>query len=257
MSSGQIERQRASFDGLVDSGVYSADFDHAPAAKAFVGHVLQEVAARFGGRAPLEVLDCGCGTGAWLHFIHGQLLRAGHPAQRLCGFDLSERMVEVAREKLRDLTDPSEIRPGNMLEPQSYDFARAAGGFDLVFTYDVIQQLPRARQIEACFNIVGALSPGGIALIFDNDSRTKFGRRMAVRKFMTRYFGLKLVPRYYCNAAYPPLERFRQRIADATASRAEIMVRADGIKRVLIVERSADDAASGPREKGAARRLAS
>lgn len=257
MNSAHIDRQRESFDGLVESGIYSADFDHAPAAKAFVGRVLQEVAGRIGGRSPLAVLDCGCGTGAWLHFIHQELARAEHPPHRLCGFDLSERMVEVAREKLRDLADPSEIRPGNMLEPQSYAFDRVPGGFDLVFTYDVIQQLPRARQIDACFNIVGALSPGGIALIFDNDSQTRFGRRMAVRKFVTRHFGLELVPRYYCNAAYPPLERFRRRIADATGSRAEIMIRGDGIKRVLIVERSADDATSGRSGKAAARRLAS
>ena len=57
------------------------------------------------------------------------------------------------------------------------------------------------------------LAIGGAALIFDNDAESPFGRRMALRKFMTRYFGLRLVPDYYCNASYPPLNRLRQRIA--------------------------------------------
>lgn len=237
MNSDLLDRQRESFDSLVDSGIYSTEFDHPPAAKRFVGAVLQEIAPRLRRPTPLKVLDCGCGTGAWLSFIHAQLLDAGYGAQRLCGFDLSERMVDVAHEKLRDLAKEPDIRLGNVLEPQSYAFAGLEGGFDLIFTYDVVQQLPRARQIEACLTIAGALSPNGIALIFDNDAETRFGRRMAVRKFLTRYFGLRLVPRYYCNAAYPPLEKFRQRIAERAPLNTEIVVRADGVKRALIVER--------------------
>lgn len=237
MNSDLLDRQRASFDSLVDSGIYSTEFDHPPAAKAFVGAVLQEMAPRLRKPAPLKVLDCGCGTGAWLAFIHAQLSDAGYRAQRLCGFDLSERMVAVAHEKLGGLAEKPDIRPGNVLEPESYAFAGLEGGFDLIFTYDVVQQLPRARQIDACFTIAGALSPNGIALIFDNDAETRFGRRMAVRKFLTRYLGLRLVPRYYCNAAYPPLEKFRQRLAGRTSLNAEIVVRADGVKRALVVER--------------------
>jgi hypothetical protein len=68
---------------------------------------------------------------------------------------------------------------------------------------------------------------------------------MAWRKFLTRYFGLRLVPRYYCNASYPPLERFRRRFADDAALRAEIVVRADGVKRALIVERGTAAALDG------------
>src|SRR3546814_5713941 len=38
VSSRLLERQRKSFDGLVDSGVYDRDFDHAPAAKRSEEH---------------------------------------------------------------------------------------------------------------------------------------------------------------------------------------------------------------------------
>lgn len=230
-----VDRQRKSFDRLVDDGVYDVDFDHAAAAKSFVSEVLRQVAPRLPREKRLKVLDCGCGTGAWLSFIHRQLTDHGLSDLRLCGFDLSERMVEVARQKLRDLADPADIRSGNALEEKSYAFSDGADGFDLVFAYDMIQQLPRGRQLDACDLIVETMRPEGVAVIFDNDCGTRFGRRMAVRKFLTRYCGLRLVPRYYCNAAYPPLEHFRRMLDARAAMGAEIVVRADGIKRALIV----------------------
>ena len=60
---------------------------------------------------------------------------------------------------------------------------------------------------------------------------------MGRRKFFTRYFGLPLVPRFYCNAKYPPLARFRDRLAADPAIDAEILVRDDAVKRALIVHR--------------------
>jgi len=242
VSSRLLDRQKESFDSLVDEGVYSVDFDHAPPAKAFVSDTLQRIALELKGRSPVNVLDCGCGTGAWLAFIHAGLLQAGIADQRLCGFDLSGRMVDVARERLQGVARPADIRSGNVLERQSYAFSGLDSGFDLIFTYDVVQQLPRARQLEACRTIAGALSPGGIALIFDNDADTSFGRRMAVRKFLTRYCGLRLVPAYYCNASYPPLERIRRRIDGDPGLAVDIHLREDGIKRVMIVRREGPSA---------------
>jgi len=236
MTTSLVDKQRRSFDQLVEEGVYSDDFDHAPAAKAFVGQVLAEVLPRLPANRPLRVLDCGCGTGAWLTFVAAALRDAGVGEARLCGFDLSGNMVEVARRKLAGLADPADLRTGNLLEPASYGFAGAEDGFDLILTYDAIQQLPRRQQFATCELMVGRLAPGGIALIFDNDSQSPFGKRMAWRKFLTRYFGLRLVPRYYCNAAYPPLEQFRERLAGG-ALRASILVRADAVKRALVVER--------------------
>jgi SAM-dependent methyltransferase len=234
-----IERQKQSFDKLVDSGVYSADFEHDSRAKLFVASVIKQTIPRARLRTPLRVLDCGCGTGAWLQFIRTELVQVGHEHHRLCGFDISGRMVDVAQAKLRDVAQSADLRTGNVLEAQSYDFDGIEDGFDLIFTYDVVQQLPRRRQFDACRAIVGALAPNGTALVFDNDSRSRFGRRMAIRKFMTRYFGLQLVPRYFCNASYPPLEKFRHKIAIEGSCDAQIAVRDDGIKRALVISRTA------------------
>lgn len=239
MTARLLERQRRTFDSLVESGTYSAGFDHAPKAKSFASSVLAAVDARLPRRAPLTVLDCGCGTGAWLSFLHGWLTEAGRPDIRLCGFDLSQRMIDVAREKLQTLAATADLRTGDVLERQSYAFEGVSAGFDLIFTYDVVQQVPRQRQAEACRMIVAALAPAGLALIFDNDSATRFGRRMALRKMLTRYCGLRLVPRYYCNASYPPLAQIQQGFDSGRLTRARIMVRADGVKRAMIVERQA------------------
>jgi SAM-dependent methyltransferase len=245
MISSLVDRQQRSFDRLVEEGVYSEDFDHAPAAKAFVTQVLSTTVARLDRRRPLNVLDCGCGTGAWLAFLATALREAGCEEARLCGFDLSSNMVEVARHRLEGLAEPGDLRMGNLLEASSYAFDGVGAGFDLIFTYDAIQQLPRRQQFDTCALMVNRLAPGGVALIFDNDSRSRFGRRMARRKILTRYLGLKLVPRYYCNAAYPPLERFRQRLA-ADGRQARVRVRQDQVKRALIVERARHDETSSP-----------
>lgn len=237
MSAHLLERQRKSFDGLVEAGVYDADFDHAPAAKLFVAGVLQEIAPSLPRRTPLSVLDCGCGTGAWLGFLHAQLTDGGFEGPALYGFDLSERMVALAQRKLQGLAPPHHLRPGNLTDRRSYVFEDMTRHFDLIFTYDVVQQLPPSHQSDACKAIADALAPGGTALIFDNDAASRFGRRMALRKILTRYAGLRLVPRYYCNAKYPPLEKICRTLERAAGLRARIAVRSDGIKRALVVER--------------------
>jgi len=233
MMTSLVDRQRRSFDQLVEDGVYSADFEHSPAAKDFVAAVLARAMPHPPARRRLTVLDCGCGTGAWLAFLAAALRQSGITDARLCGFDLSGNMVDVARRRLAGLAEPDDLRVGNLLDETSYQFEGATDGFDLVFAYDVVQQLPRRDQLASCELMASRLAPDGVALIFDNDSRSKFGRRMARRKFLTRYFGMKLVPRYYCNAAYPPLERFRQRLAVSGA--ADIHVRPDGVKRALVL----------------------
>jgi len=254
VSADLLDQQRRTFDKLVERGVYSVDFVHAPAARAFVSAVLQERLPLLSQRASVSVLDCGCGTGGWLSFLHAQLSRAGVSNIRLCGFDLSGRMVEVAREHLRGLASAGDIRAGNVLEQQSYTFEGIEAGFDLIFTYDVVQQLPRSQQADACEAIAAALAPQGLALIFDNDAASRFGRRMALRKFITRYCGLRLVPRYYCNAYYPQLEKICRRVGGRPGLDARIVVRPDGIKRAMVLEKQIGNSGRGqPSARGRGR----
>src|SRR3546814_19222585 len=82
--------------------------------------------------------------------------------------------------------------------------------------------------------MVAALAPGGVAVIFDNEADSRFGRRMALRKLVTRYSGLPLVPRYYCNAAYPPLARIPKQHAESAMMVRGIVIWPDGVKRALV-----------------------
>src|SRR3546814_16277666 len=84
--------------------------------------------------------------------------------------------------------------------------------------------------------MVAALAPGGVAVIFDNEADSRFGRRMALRKLVTRYSGLPLVPRYYCNAAYPPLARIQKQTAESAQMVSETVIRHDAVKRTLVVQ---------------------
>src|SRR3546814_14083944 len=76
-------RSRKSFDSLVDSGVYDVGFDHAPGAKRFVAEVLGGVLPRLRRKPRPAVLDCGCGTGAWLAFLQAQLVTQDRKSTRL------------------------------------------------------------------------------------------------------------------------------------------------------------------------------
>src|SRR3546814_9951922 len=78
-----LERPRKSFDSLVDSGVYDVGFDHAPGAKRFVAEVLGGVLPRLRRTPRPDVLDCGCGTGAWLAFLQAQLVTQDRKSTRL------------------------------------------------------------------------------------------------------------------------------------------------------------------------------
>ena len=153
------DAQRDAFGQLARDGVYSDDFAHPPHARAFFADIIGGVAGD--GAAPLRILDCGCGTGAWLAEAHALLAAAGERPLALYGFDLTAEMVAIAADKLGRLHDQVAVHEGDILNADSYRFDGLDGGFDIVFAYDVVQQLPRARQAEAVRTMLAQLAPGG------------------------------------------------------------------------------------------------
>ena len=146
-------------------------------------------------------------------------------------------MVTVATRRLESKAPPENFQSGNILKSDSYRFPNSSGKFDLLYTYDVIQQLPSKLQFTAVETMLDHLSEGGVAVFFDNDARSKYGRVMGRKKFLTRYFGMRLVPRYYCNASYPPLADFAEKLVKERALRVSIEIARTGIKRALIVQK--------------------
>lgn len=232
--------RRASFNALVEEGVYSESFDHPPALKDFVRRMLHSHGPAWPPDRPLRVLDCGCGTGLWLEQLARQLDRPDRPVSCF-GFDLSDGMVELARQRLAGRPGEAHIQRGDLLDPAAYRFAAAPEGFDLVFAFDVVQQLPPRHQLAACRLIAGQLAPGGVALVFDHDRASPYGRRMGWRKFVTRYLRVPLLPRYYCDARYPPLARFATRLQTQDGLRTALVADDTTPKMALVITQQEDD----------------
>ncbi len=225
--------QRQAFGQLVDQGVYSLAFEHSADSKAFFTECVRTaIASTEGNRPVLSVLECGCGTGAWLDLLPGILERAGHTGQYF-GFDLTPEMVAVARRKLGPRVPPQNLRVGDVLERDAYIFPGARPKFDVIYAYDLIQQLPRAQQLRGCETMASRLDPGGVLVVFDNESRSAYGAKVGAKKFLTQRFGLNLVPRFYCNARYPAL-RYLRRCLRRKGFSVQICASANGPKRALI-----------------------
>jgi SAM-dependent methyltransferase len=160
--------QTSAFSALVKDGTYSDDFDHGKPSQQFFRGVMSDAMSALSSnlKNDIRVIDCGCGNGAWLDYLTS--IDAKGNIASVHGFDLTPEMVSVARTRLDKKGIVSHLQDGNVLESSSYDFQGSEGDFDLVFTYDVIQQLPSKIQFEACQKIVDQLANGGIAVIFDN-----------------------------------------------------------------------------------------
>jgi len=225
--------QQTSFGKLVEKGVYSDSFEHSGEAQLFFGGVMDDVLSSLIQKPGIQVLDCGCGPGAWLDYI--SRMDVENHLEGYYGFDLTEQMIPVARKRLEHCAPQENLHAGDVLNEQTYCFPSGPDKYDLIMTYDVVQQLPRALQFKVCEMILSRLAKDGIAVIFDNDCHSPFGRKMGFRKFVTRYLGITLVPKYYCNAKYPPLQKFANRVAEIKGYSTEIRVSANGMKRAMII----------------------
>jgi SAM-dependent methyltransferase len=240
-SARSAEASRHRFNDLVASGAYGAGFTHPKPARDFVGIVVRELLDEIETpNRTLSVLDAGCGNGAWLHFLHGLAASRGGGEPRLYGFDVADRMVETADQHLSALAAPVRLQRGDILSPESYRFADGQDRFDLVFAYDVVQQVASGRQFDAVAQLADAVKPGGRAVVFDHERWSRYGLRMAYRKFVTATFGIPLVPRYFCAASYPPLNRLAQRISAAANVSAQVVVEGHPRKRALVLRRIAE-----------------
>ena len=112
--------------------------------RAFVTPLIERAAA---GRTDLDILDCGCGTGANLELL-GRFGRAA-------GFDLSETGLRFARREGRNRT----VRGSVAAVP----FRTA--GFDLVTSFDVLYSLQTHDEHAAVSEMYRLLRPGGYVLV--------------------------------------------------------------------------------------------
>ncbi len=222
------------YEALISSGVYKTSTVHGGPDRTMVERILRMVIADRGA-GPLSVLDMGCGPGEWLLLIASVAKDVGVTDLRLRGIDVTPGMIDLASRRLADAGLNATLGAGDILDRSTYGDAGEA--FDLVFSFDVVQQLPRRIQFAATEALCSAIAPGGVATIFDHDCETRFGRTMGLKKWLTRHGPYPFVPRWYVHAAYPPLARFARAL-----ERAGLATTTEGApdtpRRVLIAKRA-------------------
>ena len=224
------------YEELVKAGVYSPTSIHGGPERRFVVDVLRPIMAGLAGQ-PARVLDCGCGSGEWLEIVAGLARESGVSQAVLHGFDVTPGMVEAAQQRLHLAGETAVLFGGDVLEPSTYR-AGSLIGFDLVFTFDVVQQLPRSRQSDAVDLMLAAVGVGGTLVVFDHERHSGYGRRMGLRKWVTRHLGVPLVPAYYTASAYPSLARIAARLDATPGISARVISSSTSRKRALVASRT-------------------
>ena len=230
----------ARYEGLIAQGVYAGRFHHAPSERGFVADVLRAILEprRESGHA-VRVLDCGCGPGEWLDDLAGLAADLELVGLIRMGFDVTPGMVSMARERLAGEPGSVVLWSGDILDPASFRPPDALP-FDLVYAFDVIQQLPRSDQRTAVDNMLASTAIGGATVVFDHDRDSRYGRRMGLKKWTTRYTHIPLVPRYYIESAYPRLGRLAAAYAADPRLAVRIEARPVTDKLALVIERLSD-----------------
>jgi SAM-dependent methyltransferase len=220
------------YEELIDRGVYSGTFVHGGPERHLVEAVLRPLIASLSG-PDARLLDAGCGPGAWL----AEVARLGDElgvSPRLFAFDLTPGMVELTKQRLADRPVPITARVGDVLDPAAYRFDDVAG-FGLVYSFDVVQQLPRSAQLRAVETMLEAVAPGGTLVVFDHDRGSSYGRKMGLKKWVTRHTPIALVPAYYTETAYPPLAAFAKELDRRAGLDAQIRTVPKSPKRAMVV----------------------
>lgn len=116
-------------------------------------HILRLAAERFGDAGKLDVLDLGCGIGAYHNGLSGRF-------RQLHGVDVSARSIDMARTRHPDV------------EYTAYDgevLPYEDGRFDLVFAVCVMHHVPVDKWQGFAAQMFRVLKPGGLALIFEHN----------------------------------------------------------------------------------------
>ena len=225
--------QRRIFGNLARAGVYDAGGSPPPEIEAFMRTCI-ETALPAAGPADLEVLDCGCGAGVVLQTLRDVLDQRAPGRHRYYGFDLSPDMIALARRRLPEVPS-TRLHVGSVLDAESYVFDAEETLFDLVCCKAVVEQLPSSLQFRAVETMLKHVRAGGAAVLFEKERHSRYGLAMGMRKLVTRYLGMPLLPRFYTAARYPPLARFRRRLAKRPRLRPTVLTMPDGRLRALIV----------------------
>ena len=138
-------------------------------APAFVGHVLDsgyrrriqppaKLIKRSGIKKGMQVLDLGCGSGAFTPFV----ARAVDERGKVYALDIQADMLEQLENKLSK-PENKDIRNIKVIEGNAYELPFDNGSLDLVYMVTVLQEIPDRN--KALQEVRRVLEPGGILAV--------------------------------------------------------------------------------------------
>ena len=148
-----FDRLTASYESEINDAIAFAGMEHTFFIDVKRDHLVRLASARFGDVKRLDVLDLGCGLGAY----HAGLENVFH---ELHGLDVSARSVELAAEK----------HP--FVHYASFDGVRMPypdNRFDLIFTICVMHHVPPVQWESFVSEMKRVLKPSGLALVFEHN----------------------------------------------------------------------------------------
>jgi SAM-dependent methyltransferase len=226
------EKIGATYTALADTNVLTDTFQHGAIQRELFAQVMTVELERLAGRDSPAVLDAGCGTGAWIETLRA-LASTRLPAVTLYGFDLTPAMIDIAEKRLSATSESVHLSVGDVLDDEAYSL-RPGGRYDLIYAYDVVQQLPRGDQVRVIETFLRHLSPGGSLVVFDHEAHSVYGVLMGTGKKLTR-LGLPVLPSYYLTARYPKLARIENALSKRPGTEATIIPASNRRKRALVV----------------------
>lgn len=225
----RTENVATTYERLIEEGTFTDHFAHHDSQRTFFASVVGPCLDRLGDGA--AVLEAGCGTGVWLEAV-ADLLGERAGSVSFFGFDLTPGMVELTQ---RRLGSRASVWVGDVLAKDSYR-AGGRGDYDLVFAFDVVQQLPRESQSAALEAMLAHVAPEGTLVVFDHDAQSSYGRTMAIRKRLTGW-GIPLLPSFYRVARYPFLGKLARDLAASHEVDVTVPIAPDRRKRALVAIR--------------------
>lgn len=209
-----IIKQREVFAAEAEKGTYGFSHFHSSKSRRFFLQILEHsLAGLWKTKETMRVLECGVGDGAWLETIMQERIWAPN---EIAGFDLTPELVEISRERFRRMPKSQNsvvfLKTGDITDDNAYYLSQksTAKKFNLVFCYDVIQQLPDALRLIAVQRMVNWMADNGCAIVFDKHRWTIANLKMGIKKFITKFTGVKLVPKFYLQAHYPNMKQLAQ-----------------------------------------------
>jgi ubiquinone/menaquinone biosynthesis C-methylase UbiE len=148
-----FDRLTGDYEDKINSAIAFAGMEHTFYIDVKRDHLVRLATEHFGRTSGLDVLDLGCGIGAYHQALETSF-------RELHGADVSSKSVEAAAQN----------HP--FVKYESFDGVRLPypdGRFDVVFTICVMHHVPPAQWQGFVAEMKRVLRPGGLALVFEHN----------------------------------------------------------------------------------------